>query len=194
MFVQDIKSPGINITAELTESEVDNFRAICRLFLSANLLDQSIDVYILKLSQIRPTTPATSVNHNLSPPCSTHKTSEELAHNENIHAGAHSTLNNNNGEKLQDIVQIDDVIKATRIEMHEILTRPPSRIDSEEEIIEQFSFLLETFHPDINVAPFGSVTFGGFGGQKTDFNILITAGKAKLISNYSVHTLIQLKY
>lgn len=171
MYVQDIKSPGINVTAELTEVEVDSFKAICKMFTSASLLDESIDEYTLKLSQVRSSSSTSTVNNNVS-----QKVNNEIAQSEHICEGASSTLNNNIGEKLEDAISIVDVVKLSRIEMHDILTRSTSRINSEEEIIDQFSFLLVTFDPDITVAPYGSVTFG-FGGQRIDFNILITAGK-----------------
>lgn len=197
MFVQDIKSPELNITAELMEEEVDNFKELCKMFAFTTLHEQLIDEYLLKLSQVRSTNLALNVNNAKKPAYEFSETSlsslqkfkNEMAKkkHENIDAETSSTLNHsdvNTGakcisistEKLEDVINVDEITKFTRIETNEILSRSSTRIDSEKEIIDKFSFLLMTFDPDIIVTPFGSVTFG-FGGQRTNFNILITSGK-----------------
>lgn len=203
MYVQDIKSPGLNITAELTEVEFYNFKEMCKMFVSATLHEQMIDEYLLNLSQVRSTNSASEVNNNVSSAkksayelCesslrSLQKFKNEIAKKEQICDGAGSTSNHSDDAivdvdagaqfmstsftKLEDVIKIDEVLKLTRIKMNEILSRSSTRIDSEQEIIDKFSFLLTTFDPEITVTPFGSVTFG-FGGF-SDFNILITEGK-----------------
>lgn len=201
MFVQDIKSSGLNITAEMAEEEVHNFKEICKMFTSATLHDQMIDEYLLKLTHVR-----TTKNDEFSVEKSAYELSEsslrslqnfknKIAKSEHIYAGAELTLDHSDDvsvdvsagtqststslTKLKDVIEIDEVLKLTRIEMNEIQSRSTSRIDSEQKIIDKFSFLLITFDPEITVTPFGSVTYG-FGGQKTDFNILITEGKLKI--------------
>lgn len=50
MYVQDIKLPGTNITAEILKSEAYNFQNMCSTFASAKSHGKCIDEYVSKLS------------------------------------------------------------------------------------------------------------------------------------------------
>lgn len=202
MYVQDIQSPGLNITAELTEAEVYNFKEICKIFASSTLHEQMIDEYLLKLSKVRPTSSALTYEISESSLRSLQKFKNEIVEKEKICAEAALTFDRSDDAtddvsagaqfmstsltKLENVIKIDEVLKLTRVAMDEIQSRPTTRIDSEQEIIDKFSFLLITFDPEITVINFGSVTYG-FGGRKTDFNILITEGKLRISDFLQIH-------
>lgn len=202
MYVQDIKSPGVNITAELTEREVDNFKESCKMFATTRH-DQLIDEYLLKLSQMQSTSSALIMNNNnhvssaydfsesslqslqnfkneiakIERTCDEGKPTVDRCNNVIANANARVEFKPTSvTNKLESVIKIDEVLTLTRTQMDEIQSRSTTRVDSEQEIIDKFSFLLTTFDPKITVKPFGSVKFG-FGGQKTNFNILITEGK-----------------
>lgn len=199
MYVQDLKL-GINATAEISKQEANNFKDMCRTFASAALLDQTIDEYLLKLSKMRAASSIEKSNYELSEAslnslqrfgdaipslekqmndegasCSSGSSSivSNNTSGTKANAGAHSITNS--VKRLEDAIKVDEILKSSKIEMNLILTRSKSRIQSEQEIISLLSFLLTTYVSTITVTPYGSVTYG-FGGNKTNFNILIITG------------------
>lgn len=78
--------------------------------------------------------------------------------------------------KLENIIKIDDVYKQIPAEMNGLLSRPFFRVQHETQIINKLSFYFSIIDSKLKVIPFGSSTYG-FGGQKTNFNILIKTGK-----------------
>lgn len=199
MYVQDLKL-GINATAEISKQEANNFKDMCRTFASAALLDQTIDEYLLKLSKMRAASSIEKSNYELSEAslnslrrfgdaisnlkkqmndegasCSSGSCSivSNNTSGTNANAGAHSI--SNSVKRLEDAIKVDEILESSKIEMNLILTRSKSRIQSEQEIISLLSFLLTTYVSTITVTPYGSVTYG-FGGNKTNFNILIITG------------------
>lgn len=207
MYVQDLRL-GINATAEISKQEATNFKEMCRNFLTATLYEQTIDEYLLKLSQIR------AAKLNFSSVCPIQKSNYELSEaslnslqrfkdviinldkqtngegtNSSFNVGSNiSTIYanitghsiSNSIKKLEDAIEVDEILKSTKIEMNKILTRSQSRIQNEQEIVELLSFLLTTYDSTITVIPFGSVTYG-FGGSRTNFNILIITGCISII-------------
>lgn len=94
----------------------------------------------------------------------------------------------NSVKKLEDAIKFDEILKSASIEMNQILTRSKRRIQREQEIIGLLTHLLTTFDSTIAVVPFGSATYG-FGGNRTDFNILIvTGGISKIFQLISIST------
>lgn len=204
MYVQDLKL-GINTTVDISKKEADNFKDMCRAFASATLHEQTIDEYLLKLSQIREASSKLSLNDMSRMEKSNYELSEasldslerfrdsianlgKQTNNEaascsssssvtNANVGAHSI--SNSVKKLEDTIKVDEILKSSKMEMNLILTRSSSRIQSEQEIIRLLSILLTTYDSTIAVVPFGSVTYG-FGGNRTNFNILIITGCIKL--------------
>lgn len=184
MFVQDptSKSPGKNITAEISKEEANNFIKLCNIFASRDSHDKTIEEYVMKSSQLpRSSTAMTGFGLNRLPSYETVRNvspSKALlgdpANSTSVKSGGYSHVPISTN--LTDVINIADVIKFSQIEMGRILSRPMSRISSEQEMIDKFSFLLKAIDSDITVTPHGSVTYG-FGGQKTDFNIQITTGK-----------------
>lgn len=53
MHVQDFKSSGVNVAAEIPEKDAKNFVEMCKLFASTTLHERIIDEYLLSVSQLR---------------------------------------------------------------------------------------------------------------------------------------------
>lgn len=64
MLVQDIQSPGVNITAEISAGVAQNFKKMCNAFLTNELHKFFLDEYIAKLPQLR--LPESVIGSNLS--------------------------------------------------------------------------------------------------------------------------------
>lgn len=62
MYVQDIKSPGINITAAIPEDEAYNFQKMCSLYATTKSLAKLIDEYTSKLSLLQSANEVNSSN------------------------------------------------------------------------------------------------------------------------------------
>lgn len=52
MYVQDIQTPGINVTAEISKEETNNFKKMCQIFTGCDSHNRCINEYISKLSSI----------------------------------------------------------------------------------------------------------------------------------------------
>lgn len=202
MYVQDLVSPGINIAAEISEDEANNFKNMCKVFASSELCDQSIDEYLTKISEERSTYIKITLGNNVD---STQKPSSELCKTQvsipkcsaaatNLILPAKSSPNSNLTstsvdlkpaamKKLEDVIEVDTITKHAKIEMDEILT-PTSRAKKEQEIVDLLTFFMATFVPSIKFTPFGSTTYG-FGGTSTNLNILASSGKIKLLALFS---------
>lgn len=151
MFVQDIQSPGVNITAELTEKEVDSFKALCKMFISTNLHGQTIDKFFSELAQMQSTSSASNMNykgrsaHEL-PLCSKQKLSankqqicretepvsdrgdDVVSHENTANVGAPSV----SPSVTENVMNIDKVLMLARIGMDEIQALSKGRIDSDQ--------------------------------------------------------------
>lgn len=53
MHVQDFKSPGVNVTAEIPEEDAINFTEMCKMFVSSTLHERIIDEYLQNVSHLR---------------------------------------------------------------------------------------------------------------------------------------------
>lgn len=53
MHVEDIKTRGLNVTAEVPEVEANNFIEMCKMFASTTSHERTVDQYLLKVSQLR---------------------------------------------------------------------------------------------------------------------------------------------
>lgn len=184
MYVQDLISPEINITVEITKEEADNFKEMCRMLAYSSI---HIDACVL-LSDLRL---ASNWNTVLPVEKSFIELSEaslqslkrfkveidKMRHSDGFCFGnTVNTLIPNQENVLQDILQdVDEISKFSQIEMDQLLSCSKSRTISEREIINILSHLKTRNSAIISVAPFGSVTYG-FGGQRTNFNILVDAG------------------
>lgn len=73
---------------------------------------------------------------------------------------------------LGDLIRTDQCYRAITIQMVEFLTPTAQRRQFEQTILESMSQCFKAFDPVLKVHPCGSVAYG-FGGTKTNYNILI---------------------
>lgn len=195
MYVQDIKSPGTNITAEISEEEAKNFQQMCKMFASCDSYGQSIDVYLLQMGKVQSsnTNGSTLSRYDrTSAPKSVHELSKALqCSNDQINTSTSSTIcdgsrassisissNSVTSQKLKNVINIEPVSQAISSKTVDLINRMVGRCFYEIEIVALLTRYLKIFNSTLKVMPFGSATYG-FGGSSTNFNILVNAGNKK---------------
>lgn len=188
MYVQDIKSPGTNIAAEISNEDANNFKVMCKLF-SSDKISDGVDVeYLSKLVKFEPIVEAEysassleNVNSSMSP------LQDALASLEKLKLGQPCSSNGSSdvsmctsprqstSKSLKDFISAEDVSKRFRLEMDQIVSRSRKRVKNERQIINILSPFFKARSAEA-IVPFGSVTFG-FGGSRTNLNILVVPGK-----------------
>lgn len=183
MYVQDIKSPGTNIAAEISEEEANNFKQMCNTFASCDSYGQSIDVYLLQIRKVQ----IANINGQTisqkgwtSAPKSAYEISEAslnaLQTNSSICDGSRaSSISSATSQKLKDVINIDQVSRSMSSKTVDLINRMVGRCFHEIEIVALLTRYLKIFNSTLKVMPFGSATYG-FGGSSTNFNILVNAG------------------
>lgn len=207
MFVQDIESPGVNITAELTEEGVDSFKQICRMFIPFSLHAKNIDEYFSKITQapaangihLAMNTKSGPSTRNV-PPVISKPPANSFQHSPNAHAVTDlngnivpkhklSTVNietpsssttSKPTKSLIDSSNINEVAVSIKTTAINIIFRTMERISHEMDIIGFLTRHLKAFDSKLELMPFGSSTYG-FGGFSTDFNILVSTGSKRLM-------------
>lgn len=201
MFVQDIKSPGVNITAELTEEEVDSFKQICKMFIPFNLHDKNIDEYLSQMSKV-PSTNSTnsslSMNVELPKENFISESSKPSVHSFQYSPRAFADTDQNSNivpkfkpsvanietsslttskisTSLINSINIDQVSVTIKTTAIDLIFRTMKRISNEFDIVGLLVRHLKAFDSKLEMVPFGSATYG-FGGCSTDFNILVNTG------------------
>lgn len=192
MYVQDIKLPGVNITAELTEEEVDSFKQICKMFIPFSLHDKNIDEYLSKMAQASPLAGRINLPVNTKSEPSKKSVPTETFPNlpaaasqvnfvpkdklgfGNIGSPPKSTTSKMPTSLLNSITidQISVFIKTTAVDL---IFRTLERITHEMDLVQLLGRHLKAFDSKLELMPFGSSTYG-FGGCSTDFNILVSTG------------------
>lgn len=199
MFVQDLISPGTNITVEITKEEANNFKQICKMLATQSIHELVIDEYVLKLSELRSSSNLTAVSPMEKSVTefsevslqSLQRFKVEIEKRQNLDEGCFSkndaTTRLVSGQEnvLQDTFNADEILKFINIEMDQFLSSSKSRTTIEHEIINILSHLKAFNSAIISVTPFGSAVYG-FEGQKTNFNILITTGRAPTIHSLCI--------
>lgn len=202
MFVQDIKSPGVNITAELTEEEVDSFKQICKMFIPFSLHDKNIDEYLSQMSKMpSPSKIDSALTMNVEPPKETFvsesskpsvhsfqnlsDTIADIDQNSNIiprnklSTGNIGTPSSSTPSKMStsliNLINIDEVSVSIKTTAIDFIFRTMERISHEFDIVGLLQRHLKAFDSKLEMMPFGSATYG-FGGRSTDFNILVNTG------------------
>lgn len=203
MYVHDIKSPGINVTAEISREESLNFKVMCNVLASSKfeeLRSQFIDEYTLRqqFSQSSNKCNGSSLSLNSS---ASNKTVIACSSQVSKAASGFSMQNmkmaicsiENDAKlsclapkesdpkpslvkKLENLIKIEDVSKTAKIDMISLLSRSADRVMYEVKIMELLSFYFSAYDSTIKVVPFGSSTYG-FGSMRTDFNLLIKIGE-----------------
>lgn len=192
MYVSDPVSPGINITANLSEEEVDNFKQICKMFIPASLHEKNIDKYLmqtvrdaissvndkplaknaanrdskLSMSAFRNATDVNANRLNNSLP-KNHSSAE--------HVGPASSFVTEKCSALAGLIDIGQVSARITAKAIDLISRTMDRISVEIDIVGLLGRHLKAFDSTLEAMPFGSRTYG-YGGHCTDVNILINTG------------------
>lgn len=224
MHVQDIKFPGVNVTAEVSAKEANNFKKCCQI-LSKFSHKKIVDDYLAKIQSPQEAKTPNSGAENLKEPTSSklndaakisleslrsavknaQKEAENLGSRPStsiLNGSTMPTTTNESTFSLQNLrVAISDIentaknhspvqctpnrqenvtkteylSKLAKVEMKSILSRSEARARDEEEIFHNLSYYFYTIDSTAEIARFGSAVYG-FGGSKTNFNILAVSG------------------
>lgn len=193
MYVQDITSPGVNITAEIPKDEANNFKKMCSVFAVAESHGKFIDEYVSKLvasqadnivngcdtgsastnvksvqvAELKSISTANSINSDTSQSAVRTNIQEIVDGNTSVQS---------NPAKLEDVIRTDKATLAIATEMIHFVSRTKSRIHNESQIMNTLAGYLNGFDCKVQLVPFGSATYG-FGGSSTNFNLLANTGE-----------------
>lgn len=196
MFVQDIKSPGTNICAEIPEDAANRFKQMCKVFASNDTYEQSIDDFMVQTEQSNQYTAqrlATTLGE---------ASENKLQHLDNAikpfisHENASSNSFSSNPatlQKLKSVIIVTDVLHKIPTNMTCLVNRVVKRCFDEIEIVALLTRYLKIFDSNFKVMQWGSSTYG-FGGTSTNFNILVNTGKYSFASIKSIIILEQIYY
>lgn len=195
MHVQDLKSPGINITAEISEEEANNFKQLCKMFASHDSYGQSIDVYLTQSAKVQsegrkglaPVHEPSKASSNIQSLCnSIANTINSSASSSICDVSRASSIslssNSTTTPKLKNVINFEQVLRAIPSKTVDLINRRVERWFHELEIFALLTRYLRTFNSTLKAMPFGSATYG-FGGSTTNFNILVNAGNKNVHSS-----------
>lgn len=212
MYVQDLKSPGVNITAEISKEEAYNFKKMCKMFSADSSYQKSIDEYMSKLSEVSTLSsgnadstenPVNGLTYILSLQtaiASLENRSPGALSSVSMNASSSSITNDNtnvsNGagsrptiaQRLEDFIIVKHVFYMVKLEMDQITSREKGRKNTEKEIVKTLSSYFEARYSGAKIARFGSITYG-FGGPGTNLNIMVITGKISTNCSFFVLSL-----
>lgn len=212
MYVQDLKSPGVNITAEISKEEAYNFKKMCKMFSAVSSYQKSIDEYVSKLSEVSTLSsgnadstenPVNGLTYILSLQtaiASLENRSPGALSSVSMNASSSSITNDNtnvsNGagsrptiaQRLEDFIIVKHVFYMVKLEMDQITSREKGRKNTEKEIVKTLSSYFEARYSGAKIARFGSITYG-FGGPGTNLNIMVITGKISTNCSFFVLSL-----
>lgn len=81
--------------------------------------------------------------------------------------------------QLEDVIQIDKVLHLMTAEMIDFASRTQIRVQNEAEIMNKIVPYLKVVDNTLKTMKFGSTRYG-FGGSKTNLNVLVNAGKKSI--------------
>lgn len=176
MYVEELKSPGINIAAEIEERDADTFQEMCKMFASSNLYERAIDEYLLKVP--KDVIDLTS-DEDCEPPAKkvaldTTSISSKISMGMNI---VPISTNRSSAGSLVDVISsnMDEVFRGIPITTVDLVTRTVQRSLAERSISASLWHKSIVHSAKLQTKMFGSATYG-FGGSNTDFNVLVKAG------------------
>lgn len=167
MYVEDLKSPGLNVAAEIPKEEAHSFKTVCQI-LTTFPHQKIIDAYLTKLSPFQATGKAGGSNSSIN--------SLTLM---KANSGEAKKINPTRELSPLDSLTLKDVTKKVS-QVADFVSRTDTRIENEAKIMETLTSHLKGMDSTLKAISFGSSTYG-FGGRKTNFNILVNAGKNSII-------------
>lgn len=188
MFVQDIMSPGVNVAAEISKDEANNFKKMCSVFAAPGSHGKFIDEYVSKLvssqaNNIVNGCDTTNVKNVQVAELKSVSTASSIKSdtNQNVirpiiqETVADNTSVQSNHVKLEDVIKTDKAALTIATEMIHFVSRTKARINNESQILKKLAGYLNEFDFKVQLVPFGSATYG-FGGLSTNFNLLANTG------------------
>lgn len=106
----------------------------------------------------------------------THISMNSESSNSFVRGNKQTVVNISNYVKFEDAIKTDKVSEAILEEMIDFISRTETRVQNEKEILQILAPHLKKLDSKLNIIPFGSSMYG-FGGSKTNFNILVKSGK-----------------
>lgn len=188
MFVQDLCSPGLNVTAEIPKEEVYNFQEMCQMFSTSRKVPNPKQV--LKVSPQAKVTARRAISLSSliesKPDSNRTKTTRASKPNSPVQSAVKSFTSKRNAAKTS--VLLDNAIKDGKIfetiaaGISKFSTRSDDRIRNEARILGILKQLFKSFDRTLALHPFGSTTFG-FGSTNSNYNILVDTRKTYTLSN-----------
>lgn len=185
MFVQDLVSPGLNVTAEISKEETYNFQGMCQMF--SNSQRHSPTKVPNTIAPVRRTASLSSLPS--SKPCVSHtKVMKEEKTKQTVNLT--KKVPTKKGAVKNPTITLDDAIRDGKIyeliteEMSKILSRSDERVRHEARILGMLKHQFKIFDRTLELIPFGSTTFG-LGNSTSNYNILVDTRKFKFYINFS---------
>lgn len=151
MHVQDPLRYDVNITAEISNEQIDMFQECCLIFYH----------HLKNCITMSPSNFELAVNADLEPISSSSYEEKRWK----LYEAPQSHRNIESNELFREIFSVSA----------SLLTRSEERIQYEKQIMDVLEMYVKSFDSTLNIVSFGSTTYG-FGGSNTNFNILIDAG------------------
>lgn len=179
MFVQDLISVGLNITAEITKEEAYNFQGMCQMFSTSQKQSPPKRSPKLPPQESVPVRKATSLS--CLPLIKTSSARGKSAKDEKTKPSIAGTMKKSvtkkNATKSPAVV-LDEAIKSGKVyelitaEMEKFSARSQERIRHETRILGMLKQEFKLFDRTLELVPIGSTTFG-FGCNDSNYNILV---------------------
>lgn len=187
MYVQDIKLPGINITAEISDEEANEFEQLCQIFATDKSHEKIIDKFMhikkifeaeLKTSHANCESNVTVKKH-LSDQSTSNNLLNLVTQNLNDLKLEQAKLSKTNiiidSLKSMKKPEITEISMTIKLKMDELLTRTKKRRKYESAIIRQLTLDLESSQCVKSLVRIGSTVYG-FGESETNLNLLALTG------------------
>lgn len=183
MLVQDLVSPGLNITAEVSKEDAYNFQEMCQMFSTAQ--KHSPAKRVPKQSPfpnlpVRRALSQTSLNGLKSAPKPAANTSRGEKSKSTIPNPVKKVATKRVVAKasvvLENAIKDGKIFEAIDSEMAKFSTRSDERVRNETRILGILKQHFKIFDSTLVLVPFGSTAFG-FGGADSNYNILVDSRK-----------------
>lgn len=182
MFVQDLVTPGLNITAEVTKEEAYNFQEMCQMFSTAQ--KHAPVKRVLKSLQPVNLPVRKALSQTNSNKLNVSKSIENRSKAEKPVAPATNPVKKVATKRVvvKASVVLENAIKNGKMfdiintEMAKLSTHSEERIRNEARILGILKQHFKIFDRALVLVPFGSSTFG-LGGCAPNYNILVDTRK-----------------
>lgn len=189
MLVQDLVSPGLNITAEVPKEDAYNFQEMCQMFSTAQKNSSAKQSKgpkqsPLPSSSVRRALSQTSLNGLKSAPKSAPKSAANATKGEKSKSAVPNPVKKVATKRivakasvvLENAIKDGKIFEAIISEMTKFSARSDDRVRNETRILGILKQHFKVFDRTLVLVPFGSAAFG-FGGADSNYNILVDSRK-----------------